>query len=58
MGKSPDGMTAEEVIQQIMDCYPRSEDELGGKDNLRDFVTYVKRTMRVDLELSILTARL
>ncbi|GAB9468031.1 hypothetical protein Gpo141_00005359 [Globisporangium polare] len=39
MGKSPDGMTAEEVIQQIMDCYPRSEDELGGKDNLRDFVT-------------------
>lgn len=41
MGKSPDGMTAEEVIQQIMDCYPRSEDELGGKDNLRDFVTYV-----------------
>lgn len=38
-------MTAEEVIQQIMDCYPRSEEELGGKDSLCDFVTYVDESI-------------
>ncbi|KAF1335917.1 Fork head transcription factor fhl1, partial [Globisporangium splendens] len=39
LGKGQDGMTAEEVVQQLMDCFPRSEDELGGKANLREFVT-------------------
>lgn len=33
-------MTTEEVVQQIMDSFPRSEDELGGRDSLREFVMY------------------
>lgn len=40
LGKAPDGLTADEVVQQIMDSYPRSEDELGGRASLKEFVMY------------------
>ncbi|TYZ57422.1 hypothetical protein PybrP1_006138 [[Pythium] brassicae (nom. inval.)] len=38
LGKAADGLSADEVVQQILDSYPRSEDELGGRGSLREFV--------------------
>ncbi|GMF40747.1 unnamed protein product [Phytophthora fragariaefolia] len=32
-------MTADQVCDQILESYPKSEHELGGKDHLRTFVT-------------------
>lgn len=38
--KSATGLTADEASQQILDLFPKSEAELGGKANLRLFVAY------------------
>jgi hypothetical protein len=32
-------MTADQVCDQILESYPKSEHELGGKEHLRTFVT-------------------
>lgn len=37
--KGVTSMTAEDVCQQILESFPKSEAELGGIDNLRAFVT-------------------
>ncbi|DAZ95423.1 TPA: hypothetical protein N0F65_006313 [Lagenidium giganteum] len=37
--RATDGMTSNEVIQVVLECFPKSDAELGGKDNLTSFVT-------------------
>ncbi|OWZ11504.1 hypothetical protein PHMEG_00015465 [Phytophthora megakarya] len=38
--KSVTTMTADQVCDQILESFPKSEHELGGKEHLRTFVTY------------------
>ncbi|TMW57943.1 hypothetical protein Poli38472_013417 [Pythium oligandrum] len=37
-GKDANGLTVDELVQQVLDMFPKSEPELGGKENLRSFI--------------------
>ncbi|RLN96784.1 hypothetical protein BBJ28_00007214 [Nothophytophthora sp. Chile5] len=39
-------MSAEQICDQILESYPKSEPELGGKDHLLTFITYVPAFLR------------